>query len=130
MSNPLATAFQAAAKVRPAIAKHPNSLPGFAVVLEPLAGGMWAWVYKVTGNMDRIDDNRLLSPEEAERLIEAACWRVLPGLSWEDCPGDSPTSYLGSSWYVILNSERRIVGRGPTLALALLAAVAGLGGAE
>jgi len=99
MPNPLSEAFQAAAKVRPEIAD-----------LVSVDGPHRWWMRSVP-----------ITESEAERLIEAACWRELPGWAWEK---------VGGKYRVFRWNSPGMCYSAPTLAIALLAAVAGLGGGE
>lgn len=63
-------------------------------------------------------DYYVVMDNDAHMLIEAACWRLLPGYWWEDQKLNSP-----GNRYVVHNSENAVASRGASITEALLLAV-------
>lgn len=103
--NTFLEAYKAAAKVRPAIANnlHLTEYKGWI-----------AW-------SDNHQTWRDIYDAMVERLIEAACWRELPGYAWA-------RDIDGTHHVLEMRSDSAREYKGPTLTLALLSAVAGLVG--
>ena len=75
--------------------------------------GEWCLRYS-----DKQGDGGPLPLVFANMLIEAACWRLLPGYWWEDQKLNSP-----GNRYVVHNSENSVASRGASITEALLLAV-------